>query len=168
MIHLITGGARSGKSGYAGKLALQGDNSPIYTATARHWDEDFSDRIRHHQLNRGPEWENLEIEKRISAVKINSRWVVIDCVTLWLTNIFYDNKQDLQKSLHEAQQEIDQVVLRQEINWILVTNELGMGLHAETAIGRKFIDLQGWTNQYLAQKSDKVTLMISGIPVQIK
>jgi adenosylcobinamide kinase/adenosylcobinamide-phosphate guanylyltransferase len=168
MIHLITGGARSGKSGYAEKLALKGDNRPTYIATARHWDEDFSHRIRHHQLNRGPEWENLEIEKRISEAKIKSRWVVIDCITLWLTNIFYDNKQEVQKSLQEAKLEINQIVLLQDINWIIVTNELGMGLHAETAVGRKFIDLQGWTNQYLAQKSDIVTLMISGMPVQIK
>lgn len=168
MIHLITGGTRSGKSSYAEKIALQQDPNPSYIATARHWDEDFSKRIRHHQQQRGEEWYNLEIEKNIADAEIYSQWVVIDCITLWLTNIFYDNQQDLDQSYEETKLEINQLLLRKDVNWLLVTNEIGMGLHAETPLGRKFVDLQGWTNQYIARRSDKVTLMVSGIPLQIK
>lgn len=168
MIHLITGGARSGKSSFAEKLALQNDMHPTYIATARKWDDDFNVRIKHHQKNRGPNWHNLEIEKKIAKAEIKGQWAVIDCITLWLTNIFYDNQQKVDKSLLEAQDQIDEIFCRDKIFWILITNELGMGLHAESAIGRKFVDLQGWTNQFIAQKAEKVTLMVSGLPLQIK
>ncbi len=168
MIHLITGGARSGKSSFAEKLALKEDRNPTYIATARKWDEDFNQRIRHHQQNRGPAWNNMEIEIEISEAEVKSQWVVIDCLTLWLTNIFYDHQQNIEKSLSQAKEEISRIAKRYEIHWIIITNELGMGLHAETPLGRKFVDLQGWTNQYVASKADKVTLMVSGIPLQIK
>ncbi len=168
MIHMITGGARSGKSSHAEKLALSQDDRPTYIATARKWDDDFNQRIKYHQQKRSSSWHNLEIEKNLSTATIKSHWVVIDCVTLWLTNLFYDNQQDIEISLQQARLEIDELDCRQDKSWLIITNELGMGLHAETAIGRRFVDLQGWINQYLAQKSDKVTLMISGVPMQIK
>jgi adenosylcobinamide kinase/adenosylcobinamide-phosphate guanylyltransferase len=92
---------------------------------------------------------------------------MIDCVTLWLTNFFIDEKNDIEVCLSKAKQEIDELA-KLNATIIFITNELGMGVHAETEMGRKFVDLQGWVNQYLAQKSTKATLMVSGIPVQIK
>lgn len=163
----ITGGARSGKSRYAQQLALQLSNNPVYLATARHWDDDFEKRIQRHQAERDERWTSIEEEKRISGLPLSGKVVVIDCVTLWLTNFFTDNKYDIDASLQQGKQEIDNLNTA-ENTYIIISNELGMGMHAETEIGRKFTDLQGWMNQYIAQKADKVLLMVSGIPVTIK
>jgi adenosylcobinamide kinase/adenosylcobinamide-phosphate guanylyltransferase len=163
----ITGGARSGKSRYAQQLALQLSNNPIYLATARHWDDDFEKRILRHQSERDERWTSIEEEKNISGLPLTGKVVVMDCVTLWLTNFFTDNKYDIDTSLQQCRQEIDKLNTA-ENTFIIISNELGMGMHAETEIGRKFTDLQGWMNQYIAQKADKVVLMVSGIPVTIK
>ena len=93
---------------------------------------------------------------------------VIDCVTLWLTNFFVDTKNDVELSLELAKTEIDKIANQENATIIIVSNEIGMGLHADTHIGRKFTELQGWMNQYIAKKSDTVVLMVSGIPVTIK
>lgn len=167
MIHLITGGERSGKSRYAQQLALQLSDSPIYLATARHWDADFERRIERHQQERDSRWQSVEEEKHISTVPVTGRAVVLDCVTLWLTNFYADFRGDVQACLSAAQQEMD-AWLVQPAEYIIITNELGMGVHATTESGRKFVELQGWMNQYMAQKAHAVTLMVSGIPVKIK
>jgi len=163
----ITGGARSGKSRYAQQLALQLSNNPVYLATARHWDDDFEKRIQRHQSERDERWTSIEEEKNISGLPLTGKVVVMDCVTLWLTNFFTDNKYDIDASLQQGKQEIDNLNTA-ENTYIIISNELGMGMHAETEIGRKFTDLQGWMNQYIAQKADKVIFMVSGIPMVIK
>lgn len=167
MIWMITGGARSGKSSYGQNLALSFSQSPTYLATARHWDGDFEKRIERHRGDRDQRWTLIEEEKNISKVIEVEKVYMIDCVTLWLTNFFIDEKNDIEVCLSKAKQEIDELA-KLNATIIFITNELGMGVHAETEIGRKFVDLQGWVNQYLAQKSTKATLMVSGIPVQIK
>ena len=166
-IIFITGGARSGKSRYAQELALQLSNSPVYVATARKWDDDFKERIKRHQNDRDERWTSVEEEKHISRLALNGKVVVIDCVTLWLTNFFVDTKNDIAASLDACKKEIDALSL-QPATYIIISNEIGMGMHADTEIGRKFTDLQGWMNQYIADKADKVVFMVSGIPVMIK
>ena len=89
-IILITGGARSGKSTYAEKLALELSPTPVYLATARIWDEEFRQRVIRHQERRGPEWTNIEEEKELSRHRLEGRVVLIDCITLWCTNFFFD------------------------------------------------------------------------------
>ncbi|HEY8895921.1 MAG TPA: bifunctional adenosylcobinamide kinase/adenosylcobinamide-phosphate guanylyltransferase [Niastella sp.] len=163
----ITGGARSGKSRYAQQLALQLSNNPVYLATARHWDDDFEKRIQRHQAERDERWTSIEEEKNISGLSLTGKVVVMDCVTLWLTNFFTDNKYDIDISLQQCKLEIDKLNTA-ENTFIIISNELGMGMHAETEIGRKFTDLQGWMNQYIAQKAGKVIFMVSGIPMVIK
>ncbi|OQP46784.1 adenosylcobinamide kinase/adenosylcobinamide phosphate guanyltransferase [Niastella populi] len=163
----MTGGARSGKSRYAQELALQLSNTPVYLATARHWDDDFEKRIQRHQAERDERWTSIEEEKNISGLSFLNNVVVVDCVTLWLTNFFTDNKYDIDACLQQCKQEIDKLN-RAENTFIIISNELGMGMHAETEIGRKFTDLQGWMNQYIAKQADKVVFMVSGIPVAIK
>lgn len=167
MLWMITGGARSGKSRFAQETALAHTNAPLYIATARNWDEDFNERIKRHQLDRDERWTSIEEEKYLSSLPIQDQVVVIDCATLWMTNLFVDEKNDINKCLDFAKKEIDVLAVSPGII-LFVTNELGMGLHADTEIGRKFTDLQGWVNQYLASKAQKVTLMVSGIPVDIK
>jgi len=167
MIYFITGGQRSGKSSYGQKLALQLSDNPIYLATSRIWDEDHKARIERHKSDRDIRWTNIEEEKYISNHDFTGKTVVMDCVTLWLTNYFVDTKNEVEISLLEAKEELAKL-FRQDANFIIISNELGMGLHAETEVGRKFTDLQGWTNQFIARKADEVFLMVSGIPVKVK
>ncbi|WP_409415672.1 bifunctional adenosylcobinamide kinase/adenosylcobinamide-phosphate guanylyltransferase [Flavobacterium sp. PS2] len=168
MVYLITGGERSGKSGYAQELALQLTNAPMYVATARKWDEDFQNRIDRHQQERDESWTNIEKEKHLSEIDFSGKVALIDCVTLWLTNFFVDTKNDVALSLEEAKAEFLKIANQPDSTLIIVTNEIGMGLHADTHVGRKFTELQGWMNQFLAKNADTVVLMVSGIPVTIK
>ena len=168
MIYLITGGERSGKSSYAQNLALQLSETPIYVATSRKWDDDFQNRIDRHQQERDERWTNIEKEKHLSEIDLSGKVALIDCVTLWLTNFFVDTKNDVKLSLEEAKKEFLLMTAQENATLIIVTNEIGMGVHADTHIGRKFTELQGWMNQFLASKADEVVLMVSGIPVKIK
>lgn len=166
-ITLITGGQRSGKSSYAQKLAEEKSHHPIYLATARIWDDDFKNRVKRHQADRSEIWQTIEENKHISKYNWNNKTVLMDCVTLWLTNFFSDNHYDVDKSLKEAKLEWDKFI-QQDFTLIVVTNELGMGVHAENEAARKFADLQGWMNQHIAASANHVYLMISGIPLKIK
>ena len=167
-IILITGGQRSGKSSYAEELALSLTDGPMYVATAHVWDEEFRERVRRHQERRGPQWTNIEEEKYLSHHDLTGRVAVIDCVTLWLTNFFFENQnQDTQKVLDIVKEEFDRFT-SQDATFIFVTNEIGSGGVSVDAVQRRFTDLQGWMNQYIASRADEVTLMVSGIPVTIK
>ncbi|HAS45436.1 MAG TPA: adenosylcobinamide kinase/adenosylcobinamide phosphate guanyltransferase [Microscillaceae bacterium] len=166
-IYYITGGQRSGKSSYAQNLALELSNTPVYLATSRIWDADHRKRIERHQADRDERWTNIEEEKHVSQLDLHQKVVVMDCVTLWLTNFFSDSKYDVGQSLDAAKAEFD-CLITQDFTLIIISNEIGMGLHAESEAGRKFTDLQGWMNQYIAQKSQYATLMVSGLPVKIK
>ena len=166
-IILITGGQRSGKSNKAEELALSLSSNPIYIATAHIWDDEFRERVRKHQERRGPQWTNIEEELYLSRHDLSGRVAVIDCVTLWLTNFFYANDSDVNKSLEAAKAEFD-AFTQYDATYIFVTNEIGSGGVSENALQRKFTDLQGWMNQYIASKADEVIWMVSGIPVKIK
>lgn len=167
MIILITGGQRSGKSSKAEQLALSLTGSPVYVATAHVWDDEFRERVRKHQARRGPQWTNIEEEIHLSRHDLTGRVVVIDCVTLWLTNFFFANNSDVDKSLELAKAEFDAFTAH-DATYIFVTNEIGSGGVSENAVQRRFTDLQGWMNQYVAQKADEVIMMVSGIEVKIK
>jgi len=166
-IILITGGQRSGKSNKAEELALSLSSNPIYVATAHIWDDEFRERVRKHQERRGPQWTNIEEELYLSRHDLSGRVAVIDCVTLWLTNFFYANDSDVNKSLEAAKAEFD-AFTQHDATYIFVTNEIGSGGVSENALQRKFTDLQGWMNQYIASKANEVIWMVSGIPVKIK
>ena len=166
-IILITGGQRSGKSNKAEELALSLSSNPVYLATAHIWDDEFRERVRKHQERRGPQWTNIEEEIYLSRHDLSGRVAVIDCVTLWLTNFFYANDSDVNKSLEAAKAEFD-AFTQYDATYIFVTNEIGSGGVSENALQRKFTDLQGWMNQYIASKADEVIWMVSGIPVKIK
>ena len=166
-IILITGGARSGKSKYAQLLALGLCNNPVYVATAKVWDNDFEQRVKRHQNERDERWTNIEEQRKVSELQIDNRVCIIDCVTLWLTNFFVDTKNDIDQALILFKEEIDGLT-KKPGTFIIITNEIGMGVHADSEIGRKFTDLQGWANQYAASVANKVVLMVSGIPVAIK
>ena len=163
---LITGGARSGKSRYAEELALSLSKTPVYVATAHVWDDKFRERVKKHQERRGPEWTNIEEEKQLSKLNLTGRVAVIDCITLWCTNFFFE-LQNVDKALDDLKREFNQFTAH-DATYIFVTNEIGMGGVSENAVQRKFTDLQGWMNQYVASQADEVILMVSGIPVKVK
>lgn len=193
-IILVTGGERSGKSSYAEKLALSLSDCPIYMATARIWDEEFRERVKHHQANRGAQWSNIEEEKQLSKHNVEGRVVLIDCITLWATNYFFDLRpeqqnevsstvkstgySDEQQKAEEATQHVKNTLqaLKDEFDrftqadatYIFVSNEIGLGGIPADPIQRRFTDMLGWMNQYIAQQANEVILMISGIPVKIK
>ena len=165
-IILITGGQRSGKSAKAEALALSLSPTPVYLATAHIWDEEFRERVRRHQERRGEQWTNIEEEKFLSRHDVTGRVVVIDCVTLWLTNFFFETSE-VEQTLETVKAEFDRFT-DQAATYIFVTNEIGSGGVSENAIQRKFTDLEGWMNQYIAAKADEVILMVSGIEVKVK
>ncbi|MCD7915635.1 MAG: bifunctional adenosylcobinamide kinase/adenosylcobinamide-phosphate guanylyltransferase [Tannerellaceae bacterium] len=166
-IILITGGQRSGKSSYVQQLALSLSDHPVYLATSRIWDEEHRKRIERHQQDRGNEWENIEEEKFLFRHALAGKTIVIDCVTLWATNFFFDNDSDVEQSLAELKKEFIQLVA-QPATFIFVTNEIGLGGTSSHEIQRKFTDLSGWFNQFIARQADEVICMFSGLPMKIK
>lgn len=163
---LITGGARSGKSQYAERLACSLSRNPVYVATAHVWDNEFRERVARHQQRRGPEWTTIEEERYLSRHDLTGRVAVVDCITLWCTNFFFE-LQDVDRTLDALKAEFDRLTA-QNATLIFVTNEIGMGGVSENAVQRRFTDLQGWMNQYVAQRANRVVLMVSGIAVEIK
>ena len=185
MIHYITGGERSGKSSLAQSLAEQISDQPYYLATSRVLDDDFAKRVSRHVDDRAEsngDW--ITIEADIHLADVLERYfvkqtfdskqliaIVIDCITLWLTNYVMDYDYDIDKCLELAKQEIDQLcdfANQYHATLFIISNEIGMSLHASTSEGRKFVSLQGWVNQYLAQVADRATLVVSGLPVTLK
>lgn len=165
-IILITGGQRSGKSKKAEELAMSLSDNPVYVATAHIWDEEFRERVKRHQERRGPQWTNIEEEKFLSRHDLTSRVAVIDCVTLWLTNFFFENN-NVDETLKTVMEEFERFT-KNDATYIFVTNEIGSGGVSDNAVQRQFTDLEGWMNQYIASRADEVILMVSGIAVKIK
>ena len=167
MIIYISGGARSGKSRFAQEMALRMSPNPVYLATARVWDEDFKERIRRHQEERGAEWTSFEGYRDLHLLPLAKRVVVIDCVTLWLANFFHDHQKDIEQSLRDYKKEI-RALQELPATFIIISNEIGMGVHASEEVSRKFTDLQGWANQFTASVADKAIFMVSGLPLYLK
>lgn len=165
---LITGGQRSGKSQYAEQLALSLSPNPIYVATARVFDEEFRQRVALHQARRGPQWTNIEEEKELARHNFSQCVVLVDCLTLWATNFFFDLNESTEQALLALREQLEALFAQKEVTYIFVTNELGLGGVSPNATQRRFTDLQGSLNQIVAQRADEVTLMVSGIPVRIK
>lgn len=169
---MITGGQRSGKSTKAEEIALALSDHPVYVATAHIWDDEFRERVAIHQARRGPQWTNIEEERNLSSIDVTGRVVLIDCCTLWATNFFFaeshDNElPDVRPILQQLEQEFD-AFTSQDATFIFVTNEIGLGGVSANAVQRRFTDLLGWFNQYVASKADQVILMVSGIEMEIK
>lgn len=187
---MITGGERSGKSMYAEQTALALSSNPVYVATARIWDEEFRQRVRIHKERRGTQWTNIEEEKFLSRHKLEGRVVLVDCITLWTTNFFFDYQpqdtapdttggetiearraQDGIRQVEETLRNVKEEFMRftdQDATFIFVTNEIGMGGVSANEVQRRFTDALGWINQFVAAQADEVYLMVSGIPVKIK
>ena len=105
----------------------------------------------------------------LSQHDVAGRVVVVDCITLWLTNFFFfEDDNDVARALQQAKDEFDRLVSQPGATFIFVTNEIGLGGVSENALQRRFTDLQGWMNQYVARRADEVVLMVSGISIKVK
>lgn len=167
MIVYISGGVRSGKSAFAQKMALSLSPQPVYIATASIGDQEFAERVRRHQAERGPEWTTFECSGGFGSLPLENRVVVIDCVTLWLSELLFGQQKEAPEALEIFKKEMD-MLAGINATFIVISNELGMGLHAETALGRQFTDLQGMANQYVSHKAEEAIFMVSGLPLYLK
>ena len=172
-ITLVTGGVRSGKSSYALKQAESYPNRRLFIATAPSTDGSMSQRIQKHQHERNHKfWTTLEEEhelpERISELEEPYSVLVIDCLTLWLSNLLLrDNTLD-EDSVSDYASELLTSICKINANAYLVTNELGMSVHPPTELGRRFQDLQGRLNQEIAKASDNVVLLVSGMVLPLQ
>lgn len=169
MIELILGGARSGKSRLAEQRALSSGKQVTYVATAQNLDGEMSARIDHHQARRPSHWCTVEEPVNLgqTLVQIDSAEsvILIDCLTLWVSNLlcldngshFETHKQTLLQVLPQLQSDV-----------IMVSNETGMGIVPMGELTRRFVDESGWLHQDLAALSERVTLVVAGLPHQLK
>ncbi len=171
-IILVTGGQRSGKSEMAEGLALSRSDSPVYlaTATVAPGDTEMERRVAAHKARRGPRWSAIEepLTPAVHASRLAGRTVLVDCLTLWATNLFFAHGDDDTLAAEAFATELQALAAIPGIDLILVTNEIGMGGISPNPLQRRFTDLQGRVNRLAAEMADEVYLMISGIPVKIK
>jgi adenosylcobinamide kinase / adenosylcobinamide-phosphate guanylyltransferase len=176
-VTLILGGARSGKSSYAQNLAQVTGKSVTFLATAQALDEEMLTRIQKHRAERPAHWETLEIPCDIAphVQQIKSDVVILDCVTLLVSNLLMqfvkDDLVDEQPFMLAVQKEINDLTEMfrvHEKDWIIISNEVGLGLVPPYQMGRVYRDALGWANQRLARETDKVIFMVAGIPMVVK
>ncbi len=164
---LVLGGARSGKSRYAQVLAESASRERLFLATAEPGDREMAERITRHRADRGAGWrtreEPLELVAALRAETRKDRAVLVDCVTLWLSNLMLAGR-DLDREISALTKEI--VALNGPL--ILVSNEVGLGIVPETRLGREFRDWQGRANQELAKVCDAVVFVAAGLPTLLK
>ena len=176
-ITLILGGARSGKSSHAQKLAEESGKLVTFIATAQAFDEEMSARIQKHKLERPPDWQTLEVPRDIASQvqEIESEVVILDCITLLLSNLLMNFvKDDIAEEtpfVQAVQKETEELLIAiraSNQSWLVVSNEVGLGLVPPYQMGRVYRDGLGWANQRLAREAKKVILMVAGIPMIVK
>ena len=178
---LLTGGARSGKSHYAQELALKSGRKVLLVATAEAGDEEMRQRIKEHQRSRPPAWRTLEASTNVGDEILKkaggAELIIVDCITMLVNNIFSRyadytaEKIDAARVDTEVTREIGDLIEclnRLDASFILVTNEVGMGLVPANPIDRLYRDLLGKANRLLAERVDEVYLMVAGLPLQVK
>ncbi|MGF1692196.1 bifunctional adenosylcobinamide kinase/adenosylcobinamide-phosphate guanylyltransferase [Photobacterium kagoshimensis] len=169
-VELVLGGARSGKSRYAESQSLASGQEVIYIATAGAGDDEMSERIARHQQQRPSEWmtveEPLDLAAAIRQYSQLDNCLLVDCLTLWLTNCLFDpnnviswqdRKSDFMAALAEAPGRI-----------IMVSNEVGQGVVPMGEVSRRFVDESGWLHQEIAAVAGKVVFVIAGLPQVLK
>lgn len=174
---LILGGARSGKSSHAQSLAEATGKSVTFIASAQALDEEMSARIQKHRRERPAGWETLEIPLAVAshAGQIWSEVVILDCITLLVSNLLMQfvtedlvDEAAFRQAVQKEMQELIRMLRARQQDWIIISNEVGMGLVPAYQMGRVYRDGLGWANQHLAREADKVVFMVAGIPTVIK
>ena len=170
---LLLGGARSGKSTAAERLAQQG-RSVLFVATAEPLDDEMHRRIAFHRRDRPSEWDTLEepIDLHAALLPVLGRYdmIVLDCLTLWVSNLLIANEHvpDVERDILETAGRLLDLVGGSGATWILVSNEVGMGIVPASRLGRVYRDALGWVNQLVASRADRVYLMAAGLALEMK
>ena len=179
---MVLGGARSGKSTFAEKLAKKiGGKNVTYIATAQAFDQEMEERIAHHKTQRPVDWETIEeptdIYQAVQRVD-NNQTILIDCLTLYISNLLLkenpeedfelEKKKNLEEDIVENINQVLKYAEKKEIDLIVVSNEVGQGLVPSYELGRLFRDISGRVNQYISSKADKVYLTVAGLPLDLK
>ncbi len=183
-IVLITGGARSGKSTYAEKLAKEAKGDVLYIATSIPFDDEMKARVKKHKERRPDNWYTFEGYKDLKQVFYNEGMhfdtILIDCVTIMVTNLMLDQAGDNFDDINNESIDIMESEILQEVadfldeaekslkTIILVTNEIGSGIVPEYKMSRVFRDIAGRVNQYIASRAQEVHMVVCGIPIKIK
>ena len=175
----ILGGARSGKSSYAQKLAEVFGKSVTFIATAQALDEEMSARIRKHRADRPAAWPTLEIPRGIASYlsenPAQAELYLLDCITLLANNLFMQfvenetvNEDKAKQALENEVAELIAYIHDHNEKWIIISNEIGLGLVPPYQMGRVYRDHLGWANQALAREADQVIFMVAGLPMIVK
>jgi adenosylcobinamide kinase/adenosylcobinamide-phosphate guanylyltransferase len=166
-VTLILGGARSGKSAYAESLLDSHIGRRIYFATAEMRDDEMAERVKLHRARRDPDWglveEPLELADRLVAETEKGAAVLVDCLTLWLTNVML-----AERDVAAACQGLDHALGQCGGPVILVANEVGLGIVPDNRLARDFRDHAGRLNQRMAQRADRVVFIAAGLPMVLK
>jgi adenosylcobinamide kinase/adenosylcobinamide-phosphate guanylyltransferase len=175
----IIGGARSGKSAQAERIARRDDQSVLYIATAQALDDEMRARVAAHRQKRQSAWQTLELPRDVGSYVVANRpqaqVVVLDCLTLLVSNLVLEAAPDLDEPDESAARKLVEAEIAGLLaafeavpaHWLVVSNEVGQGLVPPYPVGRIFRDLLGWANQRVAEKADEVIWMAAGIPVPI-
>ena len=162
----VLGGARCGKSRHAETLVEAHPAPWLYIATGQALDAEMRERIDVHRARRGADWRVLETPLELAAALDTAeegRPLLVDCLTLWLTNVMLADRDSAADSARLAA-----TLARPRGPWVVVSNEVGLGIVPENALARRFRDAAGWLNQRVAATADAVVLMVAGLPLQVK
>lgn len=166
-ITLVLGGARSGKSTYAEGLVTALPAPWVYLATADVRDAEMAERVAAHRNRRGEGWETvdsrLDVASELGRAALTDRPVLIDCLTLWVTNLML-----AEKDIDGACAALCEALAARRSTTVLVSNEVGLGIVPDNALARRFRDAAGRVNQRIAQVADRVTFVVAGLPMQVK
>lgn len=181
---LVTGGARSGKSSFAEKIMKNISGPVLYLATAKVTDEEMQLRVDKHRQSRPAEWDTIEAYRGLGSIisdhKDNYQGILLDCITIMVTNLLFDipaiQQDDFSRESMEKAEEIimeeakDLVagIASSSATVVMVTNELGSGIVPEYPVARVFRDIAGRVNQYLASQADEVHMAVCGLPIRLK
>jgi len=179
----VTGGARSGKSSFGENLLKKTQGKKGYIATATPFDDGMKDRIKNHQASRPNSWQTFELPYEISShineISRSCDIVILDCITVFSSNILFEKEYDWEqisyekislleeKIIHEIQQIIEKA-RQYNLDLVIITNEVGSGIVPGNRLSRVYRDIAGRTNQKLSELSDEVYVTISGIPLKLK
>lgn len=173
-VHLILGGARSGKSSFAETLVLKAEAKLTrhYIATAQPFDEEMERRIAHHQARRGEGW--VEHECPIALAELIGQFqaddiVLVDCLTLWMNNVIYNQGNPVTEDQIRSQVlHLVEALNASDAKIVLVSNEVGLGVVPMGEVTRLFVDHAGWMNQAVAKMAKRVTFIAAGLPLELK
>jgi adenosylcobinamide kinase/adenosylcobinamide-phosphate guanylyltransferase len=173
---LILGGARSGKSAFAQRLAQRKGQQILFVATAEADDQEMQERIKRHQANRPREWHTVEEPlhlERILTENTQYDLILIDCLSLWVSNLLCHQDEPLVNTTKESTilattSRLLDIYKQSQATLLLVSNEVGMGVVPPYPLGREFRDIQGQVNQLIASRADQVYLVVAGLAVALK